>query len=317
MSIDVVCTGILIADHLCSPIDRLPAPGELILCDELPLAIGGCPANLAVDLARLAVKANVVGCVGDDALGRFLIESLEQQGVDAGNVRALGGCATGGSLILNVRGQDRRYITTMGANDSLSPRDIPLQLLREAKVFYVGGYLVTPGLEDEGLVDLFRQARAAGAKTVLDVVVVGGEDHWARLEGLLPETDVFLPNRDEAKLITGLDDPLEQAEEFSRAGAGTVAITDGEAGAVLVSGDARLRSGIYPVDYVGGTGSGDAFSAGYILGLLEGGDTRACLQWGSAIGASCVRSVNASEGVFNRAEAEAFMREHRLEIEEI
>ena len=51
------------------------------------------------------------------------------------------------------------------------------------------------------------------------------------------------------------------------------------------------------------------------MGLLAGGDERECMRWGSAIGASCVRAVSATESVFNRNEAEAFMREHQLSIE--
>jgi sugar/nucleoside kinase (ribokinase family) len=69
------------------------------------------------------------------------------------------------------------------------------------------------------------------------------------------------------------------------------------------------------MNYVGGTGSGDAFDAGYIAGLLRGGDERTCLAWGSALGASCVREVGATEGVFTQAEAEAFLKEHQLRIE--
>jgi sugar/nucleoside kinase (ribokinase family) len=116
-------------------------------------------------------------------------------------------------------------------------------------------------------------------------------------------------------LITGLDDPLEQAARFREAGAGTVVITQGEGGSLLVSEKVRLRAGKYPIEFVGGTGSGDAFDAGYIAGLLADEDPAGCLRWGSALGASCVRSIGATESVFSRAEAEAFMEQHELKIE--
>ena len=66
---------------------------------------------------------------------------------------------------------------------------------------------------------------------------------------------------------------------------------------------------------MGGTGAGDAFDAGYIAGLLNGDDPSRCLEWGSALGASCVRSIGATESVFTRDEALEFMREHPLEME--
>jgi sugar/nucleoside kinase (ribokinase family) len=218
---------------------------------------------------------------------------------------------------LNVKGEDRRFIHCAGANAVMKADDIPLDRVRQCKVFYVGGYLLMPELEKPGaLVKLFREARKAGATTMLDVVVPGPGDHWPKFEEVLAETDVFLPNNDEAALITGLTDPVAQAERFRSAGVGTVVITQGDRGTLLVEHSRRLRSGIYPTTFVGGTGAGDAFDAGFIAGVLAGEDSVGCLRWGSALGASCVRSVSATESVFNRVEAIEFMRSHELRVEE-
>jgi sugar/nucleoside kinase (ribokinase family) len=219
-------------------------------------------------------------------------------------------------LILNVAGEDRRFIHAVGANGRLTAADIPFDRVRAAKVFYVGGYLLMPSLDGNKLAELFRQARTAGVTTVLDVVLPGPGDHWSKLAPLLPETDVFLPNNDEAALITSLDDPHQQAERFHEAGAHTVVITCGGRGTVLLSDELRIEAGVYPVEYIGATGAGDAFDAGYITGLIEGSDPIRCLEWGSALGASCVRSIGATESVFNRGEAEEFMASHKLEFRE-
>jgi sugar/nucleoside kinase (ribokinase family) len=316
VNFDCISAGILVADHLCSPIPRLPEPGELILCDDLPLSIGGCAANVAIDLTRLGVHVAVCGCVGHDTLGQFIIDHLHQQGVNTSAIHRVDSHGTSGSLILNVQGQDRRFITSMGANAAFEPPQIPRWIVLGARVFYIGGYLFTPRLETPELVELFREARLAGVKTVLDVVVTGRDDHWSRLAPLLAETDVFLPNEHESALITGLSDPVAQAERFLEAGARTVVITRGEQGAILMTDRLRLRAGVFPTEYVGGTGSGDAFDAGYILGLIRHADQRECLRWGAAIGASCVRSVSATDGVFTRKEAEEFLRTHELVIED-
>jgi sugar/nucleoside kinase (ribokinase family) len=131
----------------------------------------------------------------------------------------------------------------------------------------------------------------------------------------LPETDVFLPNTDEAAVITGSSDPCQQALRLREAGAHTVVITCGGAGTVAISGNARMRAAAHRVPFVGGTGAGDAFDAGYIAGLLAGANAEQCVAWGAALGASCVRSISATASVFNRAEAEQFMREYPLKIE--
>jgi sugar/nucleoside kinase (ribokinase family) len=316
--VDCLSVGILVVDHLCDPIPRAPAAGELILVDRLPLSIGGCAANVAVDLARLGARVDVLGCVGSDPFGQFVIDTLGAAGAGTGDIRVIAGAETSGTLIINVRGEDRRFIHAAGASAHMRAEQIPLERVRAAKVFYVGGYLLMQNLQPDALAALFREARAADVITVLDIVLPGPGEHLRALRPVLAETDVFLPNYDEARLLTGEDDPLRQALWFRNMGARTVVITQGAAGSLLLSADgSRLRAGVYPVEYKGGTGSGDAFDAGYIAGLLAGEDKAGCLRWASAAGASCVRSVSATDGVFTRAEAEAFMREHTLAIKSI
>ncbi len=307
--------GILVADHLTDPIPRVPDAGGLVLCDRLPLSIGGCASNVAIDLRRLGIDVGVVGCVGRDFFGRFVIETLQAAGVDIRDIRELPTAETSATLIINVQGEDRRFIHSRGANAQFAASHIPRDRVREAKVLYVGGYLLMSALEPEALAGLFREARASGARTVLDVALPEPADHWKNLAPVLAETDVFLPNTDEAAIITGEKDPVRQAERFLSAGARTVVITCGAQGSVLVADDERIRAPAHQVAYRGGTGSGDAFDAGYIAGLLAGEDVEGCLRWGSAVGASCVRSVSATDSVFNRAEALAFMRDDPLVIE--
>lgn len=316
MEIDCLCAGILFADVACAPVPRLPNAGELVPTERMQLGLGGCASNTGLDLTKLGYRVGVSGCVGDDPFGRVIIEALADGGVDTGGIHRVQGIGSASTMIINVQGEDRRFISTPAACTKFTVDHIPANWVRQAKVIYVGGYYMMPGLETAAMVELFRAARAAGTKTILDVVIYGEPRYWDRLAPLLAETDVFMPNDDEAALITGVKDPLEQAERFRQAGARTVVITEGEKGTLLVGDKRRLRAGVYPIEFVGGTGSGDAFDAGYIAGLLAGEDPAGCLRWGSALGASAVRAIGATEGVFNRAEAEAFMKQHELTIEE-
>lgn len=313
--LDCLCAGILFADVACEPISHLPQAGELVPTKRIQLALGGCASNTAVDLAKLGFRVGVSGCVGNDPFGEVILQALKAGGVHTGGVRQLPDVGSAVTMMVNVQGQDRRFISTAGANTRFTVDHIPADWVRQARVFYVGGYLMMPGLETDEMVQLLRTARMAGAKTVLDVVLFGGEHYWDALRRVLPETDVFMPNDDEARIITGLADPLEQAHRFRQAGAGTVVITQGEKGSLLVTDGLRLRAGVYPVDFVGGAGSGDAFDAGFIAGLLLGEDPAGCLRWGSALGASSVRAIGTTESVFTRQEAIAFMRQHTLPIE--
>jgi sugar/nucleoside kinase (ribokinase family) len=317
VDIECLCAGILFADVGCHPIARVPEEGELVVTDRVQLGLGGCASNAALDLARVGVKVGVSGCVGEDTFGRFIVDALVAGRVDISGVHRLDGVHSACTMIVNVEGQDRRFISTPGANSRFTVEHIPDEALQRAKVLYVGGYLMMKSLEGPGLVELFRRARAGGAKTVLDVVLLGGPEQYAALESLLPETDVFLPNNDEAAVLSGRKEPMEQAEFFRQAGAKTVVITCGSEGSVMIGEGLRVRAGVYPIEFVGGTGSGDAFDAGFVAGMLAGEDLRGCLRWGSALGASCVRAIGATDSVFTREEALQFMAEHELPMEEI
>ena len=314
---DVLCAGIVVADHICTPIARLPAAGELVLADRLLLTIGGCAANVAVDLHKMGVGAAVVGRVGGDVFGRAVTEMIREQGPNVSAVRVSPDVDTSQTLIVNVAGQDRRFIHTFGANAEFRAGDIPLDRATRCRVLYLGGYLLMPNVVPQELAALFAAARQAGARTVLDVVTPGPADYLPHLEPVLPHVDVFLPNNHEAQLISGEAEPLRQAELFHRLGAKTAVITLGGDGTVLVGGGVRLAAGVYPVPFVDGSGGGDAFAAGYIYGLLNGFDAEGCLRVASALGASCVRAVGTTTGVFTRAECEEFLRRHTLALERL
>src|SRR5262245_43246627 len=109
-SAPVVCAGLVAADHVCPPLDHLPRPGELIAVDELVLNIGGGASNTAVDLARLGITAAIRARVGDDVFGRFVLETLQAHKVDTRALLIDPSFPTSQTLIVNVRGEDRRFI---------------------------------------------------------------------------------------------------------------------------------------------------------------------------------------------------------------
>jgi len=315
--LDVWCAGIIVADFICEPIATLPAAGALVMTPGISWAIGGCASNVAADLARLGLRSAVVGRVGADPAGDFVRNSLKAAGVETSRVLATPGYQTSATLVVNVRGEDRRFIHTFGANAAFTGEELSPELLPQARVLYLGGLFLMPGLTGERVTRLFQAAQQQGLTTVLDVVIPDPQGTWPVLRQVLPHVDVFLPNHDEGELITGSSDPLVQAGLFREAGAKTVVITCGREGSVLSTGDQLWRAGIFPVEFVDGTGSGDAFAAGYMSGLLAGKPATECLLLGSALGASCVRQPGATTGVFNRAELESWLRTHPLPLEQL
>jgi sugar/nucleoside kinase (ribokinase family) len=317
--LDVVCVGILVADIFVPPMDRLPLPGELARVNDLPLSTGGCAANTGIDLAKLGARVSVVGKVGNDAFADFIRQDLKSKGVDVGGLRVSSDMPTSRTVILTVIGDDRRYIHTVGANSDLRVPDINLDLVKQAKVLYVGGYLLFPGVDQASLADLLRYAKQNGVKTVLDVAGVNSDHNLDHLKEVLPFTDAFLPNYDEAKILTQNDDPLRQAEIFVSLGVGTAVITMGALGVVACQAGEDgvhkyLHAGVYPIHLIDPSGGGDAFDAGYIIGLLEDWDMERSITFASAIGGSACTKLGTTAGVFTRVEAEKFIAANNLKL---
>ncbi len=314
---DCLCAGIIVADFICAPVPRVPVAGALEMTDSISPAIGGCAANVAADLAKIGRKSAIVGRVGADMPGRFVREQLSAAGVDTNRLVETPGLQTSSTLVINVRGEDRRFIHAFGANAAFDGSEIPADLIRKARSLYVGGFFLMSRLTSQRVVDLFRTARDAKVLTVLDVVIPDPTNCWRELQHVLPWTDVFLPNVDEGRQLTGLDEPQAQARAFRDAGAKTVVVTCGGEGALLADESGMVKSGRFPVEFVDGTGSGDAFAAGYISGMLDGLPAVRCLEIGSALGASCVRRAGATTGVFNRSELSDFLAQNRLPVERL
>ncbi|MDA0334970.1 MAG: carbohydrate kinase family protein [bacterium] len=310
-AIDVVCAGVLVADVFVPPLERLPHAGELLATDDFWIDSGGCAANTATSLVKLGVAAAVAGVVGTDIYGDFVEGDLGTKGVDTAALRRTDVAGTSKTVILPVRGEDRRYIHTFGANADFRVADIPRDLVAHAGVLCVGGYLILPAFDPVELAALFAFARQQGVRTILDVVVTeGGNEggrHWAALTPVLPQVDFFLPNNDEAQQLTGETDPLRQAQRLRQAGCGTAIVTLGDRGAVVADERDVVCIDGYAVEVVDGSGAGDAFAAGLVAGLLEGLDTQARVRLASAIGASACSKLGCTTGVFSRAEANAFL----------
>jgi len=316
---DVICLGILVADVFASPLPELPAAGEIRLVDEIYPDTGGCAANTGVSLVRLGVKAGLIGKVGDDVFGEFILRDMAEKGLDVSGIRRSEEVGTSKTMIITVKGEDRRFIHTLGANADLTYEDIDLGLVARGKALYVGGYLVLPKLDQGALVRLLRFAKEQGLLTVLDVIVpvAGGHTVEKDLAQALPYTDVFLPNDDEGRLLTGEADPAAQARCFLSFGCPNVMITMGERGVLAADQHEMLRVPAFDVEVVDPSGAGDAFDAGAIYGLLQGWPLERTLTFASAIGASACTKLGTTPGVFTLEEAETFLSQNRLEIERV
>ena len=312
-----VCAGNLVADIFINPIAAVPAAGQLALTERLLFGAGGCATNTAACLRRLGSPVKVLGKVGDHVLGNLVIEDLKRLGIDASSVSRSRMHPTSGTVIINVTGEDRRYIHCIGANADFSFSDIDFLALNGAKALYVGGYMAMPRFGPEDLTQLFREAKKRSLTTILDVVIPSGYSvSGEEVAAMLAYTDVFLPNDDEAYALTGLREPRAQAGYLARTKPDCcVVVTQGRRGALAQRKDEVIQVGTYAVEAIDESGSGDAFAAGVITGVLQGWSLEDILRFASAVGASCTRALGCTDGVFRFDEALTFALENSLPAE--
>lgn len=299
----VVCAGILVSDLFVPPLAGVPLPGQLIQIDPPLYQSGGCAANTATDLASLGARVRVCGRVGGDGLGTQVIDELTACGVEVDAITRSPTSATSQTVVLSIAGDDRRFLHSIGANAELTATDIE-QGAQGATILVIGGYLVLPGLLAEELLPVVKRARANGTMVLLDVVVpFGAQGAESQLRPLLPHVDAFLPNEDEARALTGQADPISQASVLLSWGCPQVVITCGSGGAVYASAEQVLRVDPLPIEFVDGSGAGDAFTAGFILGVLRGWPIQDTLRYAAALGASVCRGLGCHSTLFTDEEA--------------
>ncbi len=294
---DVVCVGIIVADVWGRPIDHQPEHGRLMLVDEMGLSIGGCAANTGLGLAKMGVDTGVVCKVGNDGFGRYLREAMADEGIDTSGIGVTDSAGTSATMILIDSAGERTFLHSIGANATMRPEDIDIDQVAEAKIFHFAGALVMPGFDGEPAAGVMRAAQERGVTTSLDVVWDDTGRWIGLLAPVLPYTDIFLPSLAEAVEITGEHEPAAIAESLMEHGVKTVALKMGEEGCYVRTADRELRCPAFEVEVVDGTGSGDAFVAGFLLGTLAGWDLEDIARFGNAVGALCVTAPGATTGL--------------------
>jgi sugar/nucleoside kinase (ribokinase family) len=308
------CAGILVKDTFCGPLKALPAQGELVAIESFKTKAGGCAANVAIDLRKQNQAVELVGCIGQDAAGAYLVKELEVAQVNCDQLAYTDEYPTSETVILLVEGEDRRYLHSFGANQAFRVSDIDRDWVATLDLLYLGGLFAMPGMIAEELGALLAFAREQKVITVVDVVLPTGFQRPREFKKLLPHIDWFLPNDAEAAVLTGKASPLEAIQVLRSWGAREIIVTLGEEGSVAVFGNECWRCQAYPGQAVDPSGAGDAFASGLIAGIVNDWAFSRCLPYASLLGASATWMVGTTDGVITEAQAMRIMAEEPLTI---
>ena len=305
MAAKVACVGLTILDILGRPVERIPPGGGLEFIDEIRLTVAGTAAGTVIDMAKLGVDSMLVGAVGDDEKGRFVLATLRGFGVDVSAMQTVPGVPTS-ATILNVRPNgDRPALHQRGASDHFTLTDRLLQDIAGCRIVHVGGNGLLRRFDGAPTAQLLAAAKAAGATTTYDLLAPGPEV-LADLESYLPNIDYFMPAMEEAAEICGLSDPDAIADFFLDRGAGACVFKWGAKGSFFATRSERQRIPALKIDVVDTTGCGDGYCAGFVSGLIDGlAPLDACAR-GTAAAALVATGLGSDAGIVDLAHLEAF-----------
>jgi sugar/nucleoside kinase (ribokinase family) len=278
----VTVIGCVQADVVMSPVTDLPPAGGTLLTDQMSLRVGGAGANSALAFAETGMTVRLMGCVGDDELGRWMRSELADAGL-ASELAVVAGEPSGLTVALESPGRDRTFLTYLGVNARWNPSMIPADSLASENLLLCD-YFVAPALQGEAARGLLDAARASGGRTFFDTAWDPGNFAVATREevkGLLSSVDVFLPNEAEACAIAGVDDDAAElaARELQSVSGGWVVVKLGGRGCVAAGPDGvELTVPAPAVQVADTTGAGDAFNAGLVHALSEGAGWPAALE---------------------------------------
>lgn len=300
--IQTIGVGALNMDHIYK-VERILEDGETAV-DWVKSFPGGSAANTVYGLAKLRISTGFCGAVGDDADGKTLLKDFEKAGTDTSHVLVKPKAKTGSTLCLSDRGGRRSLYVQPGANSQFALEDLDFDYINQADIVHLTSFAedsqfqVSLGL----LVRLGKSVRLSFTPGA--IYAVKGLN---TLSPFLSRTQFLFVNQSELQRMTR-DDIKGGAQQCLEAGCRTVVVTlgkgqkIGKTTAVAYIRDADNEYLIEPPDpdlaaEVDTTGAGDAFTAGFLYGVVKGKGPAECGRLGDFVAKLCISRTGARHGL--------------------
>jgi ribokinase len=286
VDVDVVVVGSINLD-LSLQVERFPNPGETVLGSDVLRGGGGKGANQAVAAARLGRHVAMIGCLGDDDAGDYLLRLLEEERVDVSGIDRREGIASGLAVIEVDSAGENRIVVASGANAQVSTDHLAAAEAAIAAAPVVLAQLEVPVSVVEHLASMPRQGLLVlNPAPAVDAIDLSG-------------VDILVPNRGELAGLTGggaeavdTDSLVDQVRALPD-GPDAVVVTLGGDGALVVEG---LRSESVSVDNIAPvavtavdtTAAGDAFCGALADALCLGAEVGEAARWAARVAAVTV-----------------------------
>jgi sugar/nucleoside kinase (ribokinase family) len=255
---------------------------------------GGSVANAIAGLASFGARCGFIGRVAADQFGGIFRHDIRSLGVHYDTLPASDGAPTARCLILVTPDGERTMNTFLGASVDFRPEDLDLDLIGNAKVVYLEGYLFDRDAAKAAFREAARAAKEAGAKVALTLSDGFCVDrHREDFRALVHHgADIVFANEREITSLYQVNS-FEEAADAAMHDCEMAVLTRSEAGSIIVAGGETIEIEAEKARVVDLTGAGDLYSAGFLYGLTHGASLRECGRLGSLAAAEAISHIGA------------------------
>jgi sugar/nucleoside kinase (ribokinase family) len=311
-NVDLVVLGEVALDVILAGVDKIPRRwSEVGNVRAAGIFAAGSAGYVAQCFSKLGGRAAIIGRIGDDSLGKIVVEGFRDCDVSTSNLVVDEAFETEVSTVV---------VYNDGNKSSVVSRVPPLRLdrldprcLHGARTLHIGAYLMLPDLWGRDIIRWINHAKREGISVSLDPQM-SATGEWKRaFEGVLEHLDLLLLDEVEARKISGKKRTPDALEYLFGQGVSTVAVKAGKRGCII--GEyGRIRSveaiRTKPVSTIG---AGDAFDAAFIYGYLHDWPIEKTARFSNVIAALSMTKLGCMTAIPRAKDAEETVKVHYMD----
>ncbi len=322
----IAIAGNILAD-IVKRVDCYPEIGMLANIEDVNMSVGGCAPNTAIDLAKIdrSIPISVIGKIGDDEYGRYVLSELSRYNIDCGRVSVSAEKPTSFSDVMSLVSGERTFFHARGANTEFSPSDIDVSSLNSV-ILHIGYILLLDSFDKEDpeygtvMARFLHDVQLQGIKTSIDVVSDSTADYKAKIIPALKYSNYVILNEVESSMLSDLTpynpngslntDNIKRTMEFmaEQGVKDKIIVHCKKAGFCL-----DIPAGTFNVvpslnipksEIKGSVGAGDAFCAGSLYGIYNDFNDKHILEFAASAAACNLFAENSVDGMKSKNEIE-------------
>jgi len=283
-------------DTIVESVKELPAWGTEIFVNNIIKRSGGNLANFSFTLKKLGIEPILIGNIGDDDYGKEILKSLKDFSISTALIKTENKTNTSLSITILREDGERLFLTTPGQLSLMNKSFIQncIDIVDEYSYFILCNLFQLPNLLISDLIEFFKLLKEKKCTIFLDP----GWDtsNWQstnslEIKFLLKYIDFFLPNYDEAKAITKLNNDTKILEKFKDFGANNIVIKKGSLGSIAILNNKLYSAPAHSVNCLDATGAGDAFNAAIIYCLIKKFPVKDMLNFSNMVSAYIISKL--------------------------